>query len=253
MRDSDEVVCLAYSTVPKTSFDDPVQDIIRNLPPSVVLLDVASNHSIDKLVIISSGGTVYGKCKDMPIREDFPKNPLSPYGITKLAIENYAMMFYESRGLPVICVRPGNAYGERQIPFVGQGFVSTAIASALEHREIVVYGKDAIRDYVHVTDIARGILASLDRGKTGTSYNIGTGIGMSNMEVLESIRPYATDAHLELRMTLRSPRPFDVPVNILDSTKLRVDTGWSAKITFEEGIRRSWNWFSSRREKDELE
>lgn len=250
LRDVDEVIHLAHSSVPKTSFENPVQDVLTNLPASMKLFDAACRFSIQKLVFVSSGGTIYGNAGTRPINEDHPKKPISPYGVTKLAIENYAMMFWELKGLPVICVRPGNAYGEKQRPFVDQGFVATAIASILMGKEIVVFGENGtIRDYVHVTDVARGILSSLDRGKTGTCYNIGTGIGRSNMDVLESIRPYATSANLEIRLAVHSSRPFDVPANILDSKRLRDDTGWSTKITFEEGIRRTWSWFSSGRDR----
>jgi UDP-glucose 4-epimerase len=140
LRDVDEVIHLAHSTVPKTSFENPVQDILANLPASMKLFDAACRFSIQKLIFVSSGGTIYGKTGTHPISEDHPKQPISPYGITKLTIENYAMMFWELKRLPVICVRPGNAYGENQRPFVDQGFVATAIASILMGREITVFG-----------------------------------------------------------------------------------------------------------------
>lgn len=95
LRDVDEVINLAYSTVPKTSFENPVQDILNNLPVNVRLFEVVSTLPIRKLVLVSSGGTVYGKSRNKPITEEHPTNPISPYGITKLAIEKYALMFNE--------------------------------------------------------------------------------------------------------------------------------------------------------------
>lgn len=245
LRDVDEVIHLAHSTVPKTSFENPIQDILANLPASVTLFDAATRFSIRKLVFVSSGGTVYGKARSLPITEDHPKNPISPYGITKLTIENYAMMFQKLKGLPVVCVRPSNAYGERQRPFVDQGFVATAIASILSRKEITVFGDPGtMRDYVHVTDVAKGILASLELGQIGSSYNLGTGIGKNNMEVLDAIRPYAESAGYEIRVKIVPGRAFDVPANLLDYSKLREQTRWEPTVTFEEGIRRTWNWFS---------
>ena len=102
------------------------------------------------------------------------------------------MMFNDLNGLPVVCVRPGNAFGEGQKPFLGQGFIATAIASILNGQEVVVFGRTGtIRDYVHVVDVAKGIIASLERGKPGLCYNIGSGIGRSNKEVMDIIQPFA--------------------------------------------------------------
>ena len=84
---SAEVIDLAYSTVPQTSFADPVFDIVSNLPPSVGMLQEAVTAGVERVVLGSSGGTVYGIAETLPIREDHPTNPISPYGITKLAIE----------------------------------------------------------------------------------------------------------------------------------------------------------------------
>ncbi len=242
----DEVVHLAYSTVPKTSFEDPLQDISDNLPATVTLLEAASTVGVDKFILMSSGGTVYGKVDKVPIREDHTTNPISPYGITKLATEKYAVMFAELKGLPVVCVRPGNAYGEGQRPFTGQGFISTAIASILKGQKVTIFGETGtVRDYIHVADIADGIIAVLDDGAQGTCYNIGTGIGRSNKDILDAICPLAESAGLEVRVDTQPARPFDVPVNVLDSAKLTYETGWKASISFEDGIERTWNWLYS--------
>jgi UDP-glucose 4-epimerase len=190
--DTDEVIDLAYSTVPKTSFDDPLYDVLSNLPPGVALLQEAAQVSLKKMVFVSSGGTVYGKANVLPISETHPTNPISPYGITKLTMEKYAGMFAVTAGLPVAIARPANAYGEDQAAFTGQGFIPTAIQSVLQEKKIDVYGEQGtIRDYLHVTDIARGIVAVLVHGETGQAYNIGSGIGRNNKDVLATIRPLA--------------------------------------------------------------
>jgi UDP-glucose 4-epimerase len=240
----DEIVDLAYSSVPGTSFENPVEDILINLPSVVRLLEVTSSLPVQKVVIISSGGTIYGQAKSLPICEDHPTNPISPYGVTKLAVEKYAFLFKELKGLPVVAVRPSNAFGEHQRPFSGQGFVATAIASALEDKEIIIYGESgSIRDYIYVTDVARGIVAALNDGLPGSCYNLGSGIGRSNKDVLEAIRPLAESVGLGLKVKNAAPRQFDVASNVLDSSKLMYDTGWKPGVTFAEGIDRTWNWF----------
>ena len=237
----DEVIALAYATVPQTSFADPVFDILSNLPASVGLMQAAAAEGVNKLVIVSSGGTVYGVAASLPIGEDHPTNPISPYGITKLTLEKYAEMFRIAYDLPVVVVRPGNAYGEEQRPFAGQGFVATAMHAILQGREISVFGAEgSIRDYLHVTDVARGIIAALEHGQSGHAYNVGSGIGRSNLEVLREIEPHAARAGHLLRVRSCAARTFDVPVNVLDSSKLQVVSGWRAAISFTSGIEQVW-------------
>lgn len=241
LRRADAVIDLAYSTVPKTSFEDPIFDIASNLPASVQLLREAAEAGIRKLVLVSSGGTVYGNAASLPIQEDHPTDPVSPYGITKLTIEKYAGMIGLASGLPIVVVRPGNAYGEGQRAFSGQGFIATAMYSIIEGRAIVVFGRgDTIRDYVHVSDIATGIVAALDFGQAGQIYNIGTGVGTSNIDVLRTIEPLALGADLKLRTETLPERAFDVRANVLDSRKLAAVAGWSPVIDFTHGIARTW-------------
>ncbi len=240
----DCVIDLAYATVPKTSFDDPVHDIIKNLPPAVALFEAAYNSKIKKIVIVSSGGTVYGKAKSIPITEDHSTDPISPYGITKLSIEKYGLMYYHTRNLPIVTVRPANAYGERQRPYVGQGFIATAITQILNNQTITLFGEQGtIRDYVHAEDIARGIIAVLDKGNAGSCYNIGSGTGRSNRDIINMLLPLAGSRSLLPIITVLPERMFDVPVNVLDSSKIASETGWKQLISFEAGIRRTWDHF----------
>lgn len=247
LNGASEVIDLAYSTVPKTSFDDPLNDLLSNLPCGVTLLqEVALVRGIKKMVIVSSGGTVYGKAKFLPISETHPTNPISPYGITKLTLEKYAGMYGLYTQLPITIARPGNAYGEEQAAFTGQGFIATAIQSILQRKKINVFGKlDTVRDYLHVSDIAHGIMAILKYGGSGETYNIGSGIGRSNREVLNLIEPFARQIGLDIEYNILPERMFDVPVNILDSQKLYDVSGWRPEVLFEEGIQKTWNSFSS--------
>jgi UDP-glucose 4-epimerase len=245
LADVDTVINLSYASVPSTSIEDPIQDILCNLPAAVRLFETACDYAIRKIVVISSGGTVYGPPERLPLTEGHATNPISPYGVTKLAIEKYGHMFHRLNELPVVTVRPANAFGERQNPFVGQGFIATAIAAILSLKGIALYGPHGtIRDYVHVEDVASGIVAALDHGLPGAIYNIGSGKGRSNKEVLDEIRPYAESLGLPLQIKTLPARRFDVEANVLDSTKLYDDTGWVVRIPFQEGIRRTWDWFA---------
>lgn len=242
-----EVIDLAYATVPKTSFEDPLYDLTCNLPSSVNLLQEASRIGVSRILIISSGGTVYGPVKSLPINESHPTCPISPYGITKLAIDRYAMMYHLNVGLPVIIVRPGNAFGADQRIGTGQGFIAAAINAILAGREIEIYGeKGTIRDYIHVSDVGKGIKAALKMGKTGKIYNIGTGIGVSNIEIVNLLREIAKKDGCCVRTRILPARGFDVSANVLDSSLLKNDCGWSPKMGLQEGIQKMWEEFKIR-------
>ncbi len=236
-----EVIDLAYSTVPQTSFADPVFDIVSNLPASVGLMKTAMHMGISKLLFVSSGGTVYGSPQHLPIDEEHPTRPVSPYGITKLTLENYGRMFHDIAELPIIIVRPGNAYGEEQRPFAGQGFIATAVHSILQAKEITLFGaQGTIRDYLHVEDIASGIVAALDDGKPGATYNIGSGQGSSNLDILEGLRVLADADGFSFSTRILPARRFDVTANVLDSRRLQQCSGWQATMTLAAGLERVW-------------
>lgn len=238
----DEVIHLAYATVPQTSFEDPVFDVLANLPASVQLLQEAALAGVAKFVLASSGGTVYGVTASLPIHEDHPTNPISPYGITKLTIEKYAGMSRATSGLPILVVRPANAYGEEQRALGGQGFIAAAMHSIVHDQKVGIFGPEGtVRDYIHVSDVARGIIAAMEHGEVGRTYNIGTGVGRNNLEVLGEIEPFATRAGFRLLTETLPQRTFDVPANVLDSRRLELVSGWQPKVDFASGIERAWN------------
>lgn len=242
MRPGCEVIDLAYSTVPQTSFQDPVFDLLSNLPASVGLLQEAAALGVAKVLFVSSGGTVYGPASRLPIDEDHPTEPISPYGITKLTIEKYARMFSKNAGLQVVIARPANAYGETQRHGTGQGFIAAAVHAALNGLPVQVFGGEgAIRDYVHMEDVALGLLAVLEHGVNGQCYNIGTGVGSSNRKVIELIEQQASALNCRIKIDDRPARSFDVLSNVLDSSKLSRVSGWSPRISLPEGIQRVWD------------
>lgn len=238
----DEVIHLAYATVPNTSFENPLADLLQNLPPTVQLFAEAADRGV-KLVLVSSGGTVYGEAVELPIRETHPTRPISPYGVTKLTLENYAYLYATTHGLKFVCVRPSNAYGPGQRPFVGQGFIATAMASVMRGMPIKVFGEHgAIRDYLYVSDLASGIVSALMQGRLSETYNLGSGAGLSNLEVVGLLKPLMREIGYEVQVENLPERAFDVRANVLDSAKLRIDTGWKPVVGFDEGLVSARDW-----------
>lgn len=240
-----EVIHLAYATVPNTSFDNPLADLQQNLLPTVQLFSKVAERG-GRLILVSSGGTVYGQAGQFPIPENNPTNPISPYGVTKLTLEKYAHLYAVTNGLQVICVRPGNAYGVGQHPYIGQGFVSTAMASIINNKPVRIFGAcGTIRDYVYVTDLAEGIVNALEHGCLSETYNIGSGIGRSNMDVIAAMLPLLGKTGSEIYIEHLPERVFDVHANVLDSTKLSSHTGWAPKIEFQDGLLKTHDWLAA--------
>lgn len=237
-----EIIHLAYATVPNTSFENPLADLQENLPPTVRLFAEIAERG-GRLVLVSSGGTVYGEARKLPICEEHSTHPISPYGVTKLTLENYARLYGVTHGLKYVCVRPSNAYGAGQRPFMGQGFIATAIASALRGMPVRIFGASGnLRDYLHVRDLAAGLLAVLERGRLLETYNLGSGVGYSNLEVLELLSPMLASLGCRMVVEHLPERLFDVHVNVLNSSKLSRDTGWLPIVDYQDGLEEMVNW-----------
>ena len=239
---NDEVVHLAYATVPNTSYENPLGDLLENLPATVQLFSEIASRGL-KLLLVSSGGTVYGEAEQLPIAEDHATKPISPYGLTKLTIENYARLYSATKNLKFICVRPSNAYGVGQMPFTGQGFVSTAIASVMQDKKVTIFGEQGtVRDYIYVSDIASGIFATLERGQLNETYNIGSGVGLSNLELILRVKPLLESIGRKVNIQHKPAREFDVKQNVLDSTKLTERTGWLPAVDLDAGLTMTSDW-----------
>lgn len=242
LRNHEEVIHLAYTSVPKTSFENPFSDLLENLPPTVQLFAETADSG-RKLLFVSSGGTVYGEAGTLPIREDHPTRPISPYGLTKLTLEGYAHLYAVTHGLKFVCVRPANAFGPGQKPFTGQGFIASAMTSMMRGLPVTVFGqRGTVRDYIYVGDLAAGIVSALEKGRPSEIYNLGSGVGRTNMDVIEAITPLLEGLAYKIRIEHLPERTFDVRANILDSGKLHKDTGWSPTTPFDKGLLRTREW-----------
>lgn len=237
-----EVIHLDYVSVPNNVNSNSLEDLFKNLPPTVQLFAEAADRDV-KLLLVSTGGMIYGETSELPIPETHPTKPISHYGLTKLTIENYAHLYAATRGLKLICVRPSNVYGLGQLPFVGQGFIATAIASAMRGMPIKVFGaRGTIRDYIYVSDLASGIVSALMHGHLSETYNLGFGVGLSNLDVINVLKSLMYEIGCEVQVEHFPEQGFDVKANVLNSIKIQAHTGWQPKIEFEDGMRRTCEW-----------
>lgn len=235
------VVDFAYTSVPNSSFKEPVRDYSENLYNVIRHLEFVKQLPHATYVYISSGGTVYGNsAENKPLDENHSNIPLSPYGITKLACEKYALMYKEVYDLDVRVVRPSNIYGPGQKPFRGQGIIATAIAKIIQNEPVQLFGDGSqVRDYLYINDFCRVLCDVVEHGKNGGIYNTGSGVGYTLKEILQEIE---TQLGTSVTIEYLPFRPFDVRYNVLDSSKVSAINNWTPSVSLTKGLEQTIRW-----------
>lgn len=238
--DVDVVLHLAWTTLPKSSNDDPIYDVQSNVVATLQMLNAMVAHSVRKIVFISSGGTVYGNPMYLPIDEKHPTVPLVSYGITKLAIEKYLQMYSHLHGIRAITLRVANPYGERQRIETAQGAVGVFLHHAIKDLPIEIWGDGSItRDYIHVSDVAEAFVRAVQYSGARNCFNISSGVGTSLNELVGMLEN-VLGKPIEIRYL--PGRPFDVPVSVLSNDLARNELEWAPSISMRGGIARVSEW-----------
>jgi dTDP-glucose 4,6-dehydratase len=233
----------AESHVDRSIFaPQPVFD--TNLGGTFTLLEAARAAKLSRFLHVSTD-EVYGSI-DPPAEADesYPLKPSSPYSAAKAGSDLLALSYFTTYKLPVLVTRASNNYGPYQFP---EKLIPLMISNALENRALPVYGDGMqVRDWLHVDDHCRAILAVLERGRTGEVYNIGGNRSLPNLDVVRMI----------LRLTGRGEslveyvpdRPGHDRRYALTSEKLRNATGWAARVPFEQGLADTIAWYRENHE-----
>lgn len=236
----DVVLHLVSTTLPKSSNDDPIYDVQSNLVATLQMLDVMVTRRIPKIVFISSGGTVYGRPAYLPIDESHPTEPEVSYGITKLAIEKYLLMYNRLHGIQCAILRVANPYGERQRIETAQGAIGVFLHRALNRIPIEIWGDGNVtRDYLHVSDVADAFAKAVTYSGSRQVFNISSGVGTSLNELLELIEK-VLGTRVERRHL--SARSFDVPASVLSNALAAEELGWQPQLDLADGLSRTAAW-----------
>lgn len=239
----DAIYHLVSTTLPKGSNDDPIFDVESNLVGTLRLLECARRCAVRRVVFVSSGGTIYGAPRAVPIAEDDPHLPLVSYGITKLAIEKYLQLYHSLHGLDYIVLRVANSFGERQRADTGQGAIAVFVHRALTRQPIEIWGDGSVtRDYVYVLDVVDAFVRALDHHGEHRVFNIGSGRGVTLNQLLAAIE---ARVGWTLERRYLPSRPFDVPISVLDVSRAARELGWTPRFSLDAGLARTIEWARS--------
>jgi UDP-glucose 4-epimerase len=236
----DTIINLVHTTVPGSSMNDPAYDVESNVVATVRWLSRLSQTKIRKLIFVSSGGTVYGLPQSKLIDEHHPTNPISSYGITKLAIEKYVAMYSAINGIDYLILRPSNVYGEGQRLHIGQGVIGVLVDGALKGETLEIWGTgESLRDYLYIDDFVAAVMALMNYSGQQRVFNVACGKGHSVLDILAILRQQLD----RMPAVNHTPaRGFDVPVNVLDSSLLTQETDWKPRVGLKEGVARVVQW-----------
>lgn len=239
---------LAALTSPAQSFKDPASFFTTNISAQLNVFDsLIESGLLDTRVLITSSAEVYGMVKpgDLPVDEETPLRPASPYAVSKIAQDYLGLQYFLSNKLQVIRVRPFNHVGPRQSP----DFVVASFAKQIADIEkgevtpvIKVGNLDAKRDFTDVRDMVKAYELIINKGEIGEVYNIGSGKSHQIKEILEKLLSMS-QKEIEIEIDPSRLRPSDVPDIVADSLKLKSLTGWSTEIPLEQTLKDTLDFF----------
>ncbi len=234
---------LVSTTVPTTSNQHIAQELTANVVMSSKIFDACVACGVEKVIFISSGGTVYGKEVVCPLKENTVTNPINSYGIQKVTIEKLLYLYQYMYGLDYRVVRLANPYGLYQRPNGVLGAVTTFTYKALKNEEITVFGDGSVvRDFIYIEDAIKGIITIANNENKHRIFNLGCGYGTSIKQVLETIEMVLEK---KLHVVYLSGRKIDVPINYLDITRYENAYGKLQPISLAEGIKKTVEFMRS--------
>jgi UDP-glucose 4-epimerase len=237
----------------RKSVADPLADATINILGTLNLLEaVCSSGRQSRFIFSSTGGAIYGDFNQPPNVETYPKDPESPYAVSKLSAEYYMAYYGRVHGMTCAAVRFGNVYGPRQDPHGEAGVVAIFCTRILEGKPLTIFGDGTqTRDYVYVGDVAEAMWAAATRDLPpaekvdARAFNIGTGVATTVVDLAKMLQDQAgTDLPIEFA----PHRVGEQQESFLDVSKARELLGWVPRTSLPEGLLKSFQWAVSNRE-----
>ena len=223
----------------RVSVEQPSFDADVNVVGTLQVLQAARELGT-QVVFSSTGGAIYGEC-DGPAAEDHPRAPLAPYGVSKLAAEEYLAAYNRLYGSSHVALRFGNVYGPRQDPHGEAGVVAIFMNALRDGKTPRIYGEGTqTRDYVFVEDVVAATLAAA--AHDGGVFNVGTGAETSVLELYERIQ---RAAGIERAPEHAEPRAGELQRSVLDASLAARELGWTAQRSLDDGLAATWAWLAA--------
>jgi len=234
----DLVYYLASDSIPSSSWDDPKFEIEKNLLPFINFLECVSKLGLKKIVFVSSAGTIYG-ASSQKLTEESDKKPFSPYGINKLAMENYLNYFEARYNLHHDIFRVSNVYGIGQDTSKGLGMINTFLEKIIAENHILIYGNgENIRNYISVNDVAELLNLSITADhQISNIFNLASNDNLSINEVVAIMKQIVSE---DFKINYKETRQSDNPAIYLDNSKIKAAYPNFRFSTIQEGIAKTY-------------
>jgi len=238
----EKVFHLAAQVDLRKSVENPIESAKVNILGSLNILENCQKFKIKKIIFSSTGGAIYGEAKIIPTPEDYPANPLSPYGIEKLTIEKYLDYYWKVFKIPYISLRLANVYGPRQNSKGEAGVIAIFCDKMLCGKQPIIYGLGCqTRDFVFVDDVAEANILAMESKKIGI-FNIGTGKETDINTIFEKIKKLIGVKCKKIHAPAKSG---EQKRSCLNYTKAKKELGWQPKYSLENGLRETINYFKN--------
>lgn len=226
----------------RKSVEDPKYDAQINIEGSLNLFQAAINNGVRKIIFASTGGAIYGEQKTFPADENHPTKPLSPYAISKLAVEKYLYFYKKSYGIDYVILRYANVYGPRQNPLGEAGVVSIFCENILHNKQPTINGDGKqTRDYIFVDDVVDANVNSLNL-KTSETMNIGISIETDVNYLFDFINEYFGSKFKEVH---GEPKAGEQMRSVINCEKAHEILNWKPKKSIKEGLEKTCEWFEN--------
>jgi UDP-glucose 4-epimerase len=228
----------------RRSVEDPLFDAGVNIIGSLNLLACCRAVGVRRIIYASSGGAAYGDTPVVPTPEDHPARPMSPYGVSKVTVEQYLACWEALHGLAAVSLRYANVYGPRQNPHGEAGVVAIFSDRLLRSQPVTINGDGLqTRDYIYVDDVAEANLRALEQPHPSGVFNVGTGIETSVVELFDRLRAVAS---VPARAEHGLARPGEQRRSVLDGSLAKRRLGWAPRVMLSEGLARTLEYFQRR-------
>jgi UDP-glucose 4-epimerase len=236
----DYVYHLAAQIDVRVSVENPRFDNEVNILGSFNILENCSKYKVKKIIFSSSGGAIYGFPNEIPTKEDYPANPVSPYGINKLMFEKYLNYYYQIYDQDYVSLRLANVYGPRQYKGGEAGVVSIFVDKAVNGEPSFINGDGLqTRDFIYVDDVVEAFVSSLDDNISGNCFNIGTGQEKNLLDIISAIE---SSLNNKLKIEHLKEKKGEERRSCLDSSKAKNILNWEAEVCLDEGIKKTIEW-----------